>query len=306
MHFDRRFVIVVGCSLLWAFLVASLFYKVAASGRQPRGPATQKTLVVAAQALPFGALIGPESVKTIQVPEALFPKGGSSRTEDVLGRSVVSPIEPDEPVVEVRIAPKGSGVGLAPMIPPGLRAIAVKVNEVVGVAGFVLPGMRVDVLATGRPPTSSDTVTTTVLQNIPVLSAGQTIQVDTKGQPISATVVTLLVSPPQAEAVTLANNEGHIQLVLRNNSDREVTHTSGRQSRELFGIEPHAPAPVAHEPELARPRRVVAAPVPVPAIPTAPPVHVERLPVPHPDEVIMIRGSQKTVEAAPAKDGPLK
>jgi len=294
MRFDRRFVIVVGCSLLWAFLVASLFYKVAASGRQPRGPVAEKTLVVAAQALPFGALIGPESVKTIQVPEALFPKGGSSRTEDVLGRSVVSPIEPDEPVVEVRIAPRGSGVGLAPMIPLGLRAIAVKVNEVVGVAGFVLPGMRVDVLVTGRPPTSSDTVTTTVLQNIPVLSAGQTIQVDTKGQPISATVVTLLVSPPQAEALTLANSEGHIQLVLRNNSDQEVTHTPGWQSHVLFAIEPHAPAPVVHEPELVRPRKVAAAPVP--AILTAPAVQVTRLPIPRPDEVIMIRGNQKTVE----------
>ena len=303
MRFDRRFLIVVGCSLLWAFLVASLFYKVAANGGQTRGPAPEKTLVVAAQALPFGALIGPESVKTIRVPEALFPKGGFPRTDDVLGRSVVSPIEPDEPVVEVRIAAKGSGVGLSPMIPPGLRAIAVKVNEVVGVAGFVLPGMRVDVLVTGRPPNSNDTVTTTVLQNIPVLSAGQSIQVDTKGQPISATVVTLLVSPPQAEALTLANSEGRVQLVLRNNSDQQVTRTPGWQSRELFAIEPHATAPVAPEPGLLRPRAVVAQPARAPVIPV-PAKTVSR--PPPPDEVIMIRGNQKTVEPAPAKDGQLK
>ena len=301
MRFDRRFLIVVGCSLLWALLVASLFYRAAANGGQPHAPAPGKTLVVAAQPLPFGALIGAESVKTIQVPVALFPKGGFARTEDVLGRSVVSPIEPDEPVVEVRIAPKGSGVGLSPMIPPGLRAIAVKVNEVVGVAGFVLPGMRVDVLVTGRPPNSNDTVTTTVLQNIPVLSAGQSIQVDTKGQPISATVVTLLVSPPQAEALTLANSEGRIQLVLRNNSDQQVTRTPGWQSRELFAIDPHAGAPVAPEPVSVRPRVVVAGPVRPPAPPPVPAAAVSRPPAPHPDEVIMIRGNQRTVEPAPPR-----
>lgn len=298
MRFDRRFVIVVGCSLLWAFLVASLFYRVAANAGPPRGSVPGKMLVVASQALPFGALISSESIKTIRVPETLFPKGGFSRTEDVLGRSVVSPIEPDEPVVEVRIAPKGSGVGLAPMIPPGLRAIAVKVNEVVGVAGFVLPGMRVDVLVTGRPPGLNDTVTTTVLQNIPVLSAGQSIQVDTKGQPISATVVTLLVSPPQAEALTLANSEGHVQLVLRNNSDQEVARTPGRQLRELLALEPHAVAAVAPEPRPMRPRMVIAGPARVPPIVTAPVAQVPRPPVPRPDEVIMIRGNLKTVEAA--------
>jgi pilus assembly protein CpaB len=297
MRFDRRFVIVVGCSLLWAFLVASLFYRVAANG-QPRGPAPGKPLVVAAQALPFGAMIGPHSVKTIEVPDALFPKGGSSHTEDVVGRSVVSPIEPDEPVLEARIAPKGSGVGLSPLIPPGLRAIAVKVNEVVGVAGFVLPGMRVDVLVTGRPPNSNETVTTTVLQNIPVLSAGQSIQVDTKGQPISATVVTLLVNPAQAEALTLANSEGHIQLVLRNNSDQQVARTSGWQSRELYAVEPRATTPMATEPGLVRPRIVVPGPARPVAIPPPPVPPVANLPVPHPDEVIMIRGNQKTVESA--------
>lgn len=298
MRLDRRFIIVVGCSLLWAFLVASLFYRVAANGGQPRGAAPGKTLVVAAQPLPFGSIIGPESVKTIQVPEALFPKGGFSRTEDVLERSVVSPIEPDEAVVEVRIAAKGSGVGLSPMIPPGLRAIAVRVNDVVGVAGFVLPGMRVDVLVTGHPPGLNDTVTATVLQNIPVLSAGQTIQADTKGQPISATVVTLLVNPPQAEALTLANTEGHIQLVLRNNSDQQVTRTPGRQSSELYSIAPHATAPVAPEAGLVRPRMVVARPARTPTIFPVPAAPVSRPPVPRSDEVIMIRGNQKTVESA--------
>ena len=297
MRLDRRFLIVVGCSLLWAFLVASLFYRVAGSGGKARAAAPGKPLVVAAQALAFGSSIGADSVKIIQVPENLFPKGGFSRKEDVVERTVVSAIEPDEPVVEVRIAPRGSGVGLAPMIPSGLRAIAVRVNDVVGVAGFVLPGMRVDVLVTGRPPGINDTVTTTVLQNIPVLSAGQTIQADTQGKPISTTVVTLLVDPPQAEALTLAITEGHIQLVLRNNSDQQVAPTPGRQSRDLYSLEPRA-APVAPKAVVVHPPRALpAAPphAPAAAKPASP------VPTPRPDEIMMIRGNQKSVEPAMPK-----
>jgi len=297
MRFDRRFLIVVGCSLLWAFIVASVFYRAVASGAQRRVPG--KPLVVAAQALPFGALLTADAVKIVEVPETMVPKGAFSRLDDVLERSVTSPIEPDEPIVAARIAARGSGVGLAPMIPPGLRAIAVKVNEVVGVAGFVLPGMRVDVLVTGHPPNGNDTVTTTVLQNIPVLSAGQTIQADTKGQPISATVVTLLVSPAEAEGLTLANSEGHIQLVLRNNSDQQLTRPPGRQSKELYAIDARAPSPPAASPTLPAPRpAAVKLPriVPVSVAPT-------RVTVPSPDEVIMIRGNQKTVEAALPRTG---
>src|ERR1051325_11723639 len=139
MRFDKRFAIVVGSSLLWAFLVAAVFYRVAGTSSKARSAPPEKALVVAAVPLPFGSVIGAESVKIIQAPETLFPKGGFSRKEDVLERSVVSSIELDEPVVEVRIATKGSGLGMAPMIPAGMRAISVKVNEVVGVSGFVLP-----------------------------------------------------------------------------------------------------------------------------------------------------------------------
>jgi len=307
VRFDRRFLIVVGCSLLWAFLVTSLFYRVASNSAHPHGVSGGRPLVVASQPLPFGARIGPETVKIIQVPETLFPKGGYSRPEDVIDRSVVSAIEQDEPVVEVRIAPRGSGVGMAPMIPPGLRAIAVRVNDVVGVAGFVLPGMRVDILVTGHPPASNETVTTTVLQNIPVLSAGQTMQADNKGQPISATVVTLLVNPAEAEALTLANSEGHIQLVLRNNTDRQVIRTPGSQTRELYAVGGRVmaapapdPAPVRSRPAVvASPVRTVA-PVVIP-VPVSSPPPVVTMPAPRSEEVIMIRGNQKTIEAAPSR-----
>ena len=149
-------------------------------------------------------------------------------------------------MVEARIAARGSGLGLGPLIPPGMRAMAVRVNDVVGVAGFVLPGMRVDVLVTGRPPGRAEAYTRTVLQNITVLSAGQTIDTDGKGQAINTPVVTLLVSPADAETLTLSNSEGHIQLVLRNSSDQQVAGTRGRQTLELYGAP--APAEPAAEP----------------------------------------------------------
>ena len=148
-----------------------------------------------------------------------------------------------------------------------MRAISVRVNDVVGVAGFVLPGMRVDVLVTGRPPGLADTVTRTVLQNIAVLSAGQTIQTDGKSQSITTPVVTLLVDPREAEALTLANNEGHIQLVLRNSTDRVARRNArpGIAASSMPRAPPAAPgwgqrrgtaqAPPAQPPARASPRR---------------------------------------------------
>jgi pilus assembly protein CpaB len=298
MRLNRRFVIVVGFSLLWALLVAGVFYRVASNSVHRSSTGTTKALVVATQSLPLGATISADSVKIVRVPENLFPKDGFSRMEDVIERPVVSPIQPEEAVVEARIGAKGSGVGLSPMIPPGLRAISVRVNDVVGVAGFVLPGMRVDVLVTGHPPGRDDTVTSTILQNIPVLSANQTIQTDGHSQPISATVVTLLVDPRQAEALTLANSEGHIQLVLRNATDQLVAQTPGRHLHELYGLAPEIHAAAVAEAPAARNRK--------PAMETVRPARVEPAVVPSPaaaraDEVIMIRGNQKTIEAAPQK-----
>lgn len=286
MRIDRRFAIVVGLSLIWALLVSAAFYRVAGSRGRSQGPQEQKLIVVAVEPMPVGTVIKPTSVKLSGVPASFFPKGGFSRIEDVLERPVISPIQPEEPVVEVRIGARGSGGGLAPLIPPGLRAIAVRVNDVVGVAGFVLPGMRVDVLVTGLPPGHEGMMTATVLQNITVLSAGQTIQVDAKSQSINTPVVTLLVTPAQAEALTLANNEGKIQLILRNSIDQQVAATGGRELRELYGLARRetAPAPaVQYRPAPAPP--AVAAPAAI---------------MPHlleaPEGIVVIRGNQKFIE----------
>jgi pilus assembly protein CpaB len=162
----------------------------------------------------------------------------------------------------------------------------VRVNDVVGVAGFVMPGMRVDVLVTGRPPGSDGVFTTTCLQNILVLAAGTVLQPDARGQAINAPNVTLLVSPEQAEILTLAGNEGRIQLVLRNGSDQAIERTAGRSLHELFGgrrQEKPAEAPAPRP----RPKPVQVAVAPPPPPPPPPP--------PAPEQVVVFRGSDRTV-----------
>jgi pilus assembly protein CpaB len=293
MHFDRRFVLVISVSTACALLVAGTFYRMArgTGGRGRQAP--EKQVVVATQLLPTGSLVGRASVKLRGVPESLFPAGAFSRLEDVLERPVISAIQADEPVVEARLAVKGSGLGLGPMIPPGMRAISVRVNDVVGVAGFVLPGMRVDVLVTGKPPNRGDMETQTVLQNITVLSAGQTTQTDGKSQPIVTPVVTLLVSPAEAESLTLSNVEGKIQLVLRNSTDQATVPTSGRRLHDIYGAPPEVPPAKAEPPKVRRAAAPVVAAAPPAAAAAAPPAPARAA---EPEQMTVIRGGVKKVE----------
>jgi pilus assembly protein CpaB len=299
---DRRFFMVLGVSLVFALLVTAVVYPWASrsnASTKKQETTDQKDLVVTTRPLGVGVIIKPADVKVTKISLDAFPKGAFSKVEEVLDRPVISNMLLEEPVVEGRLAVKGSGLGLAPTIPVGMRAVSVRVNDVAGVAGFVLPGMRVDVLVTGHPPNSEGTMTSTALQNMLVLSAGQTIQADGRGQAIQAPTVTLLATPEQAETLTLANSEGHIQLVLRNSSDDKVEATNGRYVNELYGeskprvIAKPAPPPSDFGPA---PRRVaVAAPVPAPiAAPPPPP--------PAPDQIVMIRGNQRTVEVIPNKN----
>jgi pilus assembly protein CpaB len=301
VRIDRRFLLALAASLVWGALVAGGFHALAGrAGRKAKAAGRDRQLVVAASALPVGANISRASVKLRAVPEAVFPKGGFERIEDVLERPVISAIQPDEPVIAARIAERGSGLGLAPLIPPGMRALAVRVNDVVGVAGFILPGMRVDVLVTGRPEGSAGSRTRTVLQNIAVLSAGQTVETDGKSQSISATVVTLLVNPAEAEALALGASEGRIQLVLRNSADAGIASTRGKQLGELFGsaAEPVAAPPAApSKPTPEKPSREKSRPEP--AIAAAPPVQPAAAIPSRSEQVLVIRGTVKTLEAAP-------
>src|SRR3954454_4224653 len=234
---DRRFLTVLGVSLVFALVVSSIFYQVTAragNGPKKSEPSEQKDIVIAARPLSVGTTVKPGDVKLAKITGEAFPKGGFAKVEEVIDRPVVSNILMDEPLLEGRLAARGSGLGLAPIIPVGMRAVTVRVTDVAGVAGFVLPGLRVDVLVTGRPADSDGTVTTTCLQNILVLSAGQTIQPDSRGQAINTPTVTLLVNPEQAEVLILAGNEGRIQLVLRNSSDQGIEKTPGSDVRALY------------------------------------------------------------------------
>jgi pilus assembly protein CpaB len=199
------------------------------------GPASAEILV-AARGLEIGTLIKDTDVKAGQWVGPL-PAGAILKKEDAVGRGVVSAIYEGEPLLDNRLAAAGAGGGLAATIPPGMRAVAVRVNDVVGVAGFVVSGMRVDVLISGNPPgsTASGPKVKTLLQNIEVLSAGQNFQKDNEGKPVQVPVVNLLVTPDQAEILSLASNETRIQLILRNPLDTQATNTPGTAMSTLFG-----------------------------------------------------------------------
>ena len=299
---DRRFLTVLGVSLVFALVVSSIFYQM--SARATNGPkkAEQSDLqdiVVAVKPLPVGVTVKPDDIKVAKIPSAAFPKGAFSKPEEVIDRPIISNVLLEEPILEGRLAARGSGLGLAPSIPVGMRAVSVRVNDVVGVAGFVLPGMHVDVLVTGRPPGGGDnTMTTTALQNITVVGAGQTVQADPRGQAINAPTVTLLVTPEQAEVLALAGSEAKIQLVLRNGSDKSVSNTAGRRMNDIYKVKA-GDARAAREKSDdgdEKPRRVRPRPKPVMMAQAPPPAAVAPPPPPPPDQVVIIRGNQKTVE----------
>ena len=138
----------------------------------------------------------------------------------------------------MKLASKDGGAGLPPAITPGMRAVSVKVNEVIGVAGYVLPGTRVDVVVTMSPTLQpQDSTSKVILTNVRVLAAGTKIERDTdKNKPVAVTVVTLLVDPNDAEKLTLAATDGKIQLALRNPLDKDAPATRGVRPAVLVGM----------------------------------------------------------------------
>jgi pilus assembly protein CpaB len=204
-------------------------------------------VMVAATDLDIGAEITAENVRTINWPKNSVPQFAFTEPKDVIGRGIVMPMIQNEPFLPMKLAGKDGGTGLTPAIPPGLRAVSVKVNEVIGVAGYVLPGTHVDVVATVSPTMNqSDMTTKVILTNVEVLAAGTKIERTTdKDKPIPVTVVTMLVDPEQAERLTLASTEGKIQLALRNPLDRLTPVTKGIKPAALLGATATTPKPVA-------------------------------------------------------------
>jgi len=203
-------------------------------------------IVVAANDLPPGITLAAKDVTLQEWPgDVPSPTGSFSKAEDVVGRPLIRSMGAKEPILQRDLAVQGSGIGLSAKIPTGMRATAVRSNEIVGVAGFLYPGSRVDVLATFTPPGGSGPVTQTVLQGVEVLTAGQTIEPDPQGKPETVNVVTLLLSPEDSQKVLLTSGLGNIQFVLRSGADQKNVDIRPTRLAQLLQPEtlPAPPAP---------------------------------------------------------------
>jgi pilus assembly protein CpaB len=243
---NKRFVGVLIFAAAVALAVSSLLYRALKNSSAQQAPVpTSAKIAVAAKDLEVGVVIKEDDVKLADW-SGPFPDGATSRPQELVGRGVISAIGAKEPVLERRLAPKGAGGGFSVLIPPGMRAVPLRVNEVAGVAGFVVAGMHVDVLISGNTPSGDNrqgTVTKTLLQNIEVLSAGQDFRKDPEGKPMVVQVITVLATPEQAEMLSLASAQTTVQLSLRNPMDKAVAKTPGTSVGNLFTGAKGAPAP---------------------------------------------------------------
>jgi pilus assembly protein CpaB len=228
-------------------------------------------VAVAARSLPTGARITAQDVKLIAWPAESQVPGSYPAIEPLVDRGLVAGVSENEPLTDHKLAPIESGAGLPPSIPPGMRAMSVRVDEVIGVAGFVVPGTRVDVVVTLPASGSFDeTMTRTVVSNVLVLTAGTRIDQERAkgGEPLPSTVITLALTPDDGERVALAAAEGKVSLALRNPLDVAPTQSSGVRVAALRGT-PNA------TPMMPKPRSVPARPAPAPepvAVPAPAPV----------------------------------
>ena len=249
-------------ALLIALMVSGLFtFWLSQRYSKPRASApVRHQYVAAAVNLEAGEVLRPASLNLIDWPENVPLGGAFSKPEEVADRVVLYPLSAGQPILERQLASVGSGSGLAAKIPEGMRAISLKSDDVVGVAGFILPGTNVDVLVTYHAVGSSEPLTATILQDVKVLAAGQKFQPDPEGKATSVNVVTLLVKPDDADRVVLASSQGEVHFVLRNGTDREQVKGNRIQLSELDG----SPPPIKPAPQvISRPAR-----------PTAPPAYV--------------------------------
>jgi pilus assembly protein CpaB len=229
-------------------------------------------VVVAAADLSLGAALKVEDLKVLNFPQGQAPEGTFAAPAEIAGRGLIVSVVKGEPILPTKLAPKEAGAGLPPVIPEGMRAVSVRVNEVIGVAGYVLPGSRVDVITTVSPTNKPEDATSkVVLANVLTLTSGTRLEQDQKeGKPVQVTVVTLAVSPEQAERLALASTEGKIQLALRNPLDQTAPPTPGiRPAGLLGGVKAPEPVKTAYTGTRRRdPQAVTVAAAPVVAPPT--------------------------------------
>ena len=195
---------------------------------------SRANVVLSNRYLPVGSVVTERDVKVVSWPGDAVPIGYIRSVKDAVGRGVITPVAENEPLLATKMSTKDAGGGLPIIIRDGMRAVSVRVDEVIGVAGFVLPGTRVDVMLTlDKSPERPQAITKTLLQNVQTLAAGQSVTRDKEGKPQTVTVITLLVSPDDAELLALASKEGRLQLALRNTLDTLAVTTSGARADKL-------------------------------------------------------------------------
>jgi pilus assembly protein CpaB len=254
---NRRLLTILILAFVIAGACAFLVAKLVGSRIQGNKPASTTHVVAAAADIKLGTILTKDNLTTVEIAGVL-PKGFLTKPEDAIGRGVISDLYAGEPILDNRLAAVGSGGGLAAAIPQGMRACAIRVD------------MRVDILVSGTPPglqdVSQGSQSRTLLQNIQVLSAGTDIQKDAEGKAKPVQVVNVLVSPEQAETLTLATNQGsvRIQLVLRNPLDTKTDPVQGTAMSAIFGdkiaapAKPHTVAPKAvKKPEAEPPIEII-------------------------------------------------
>jgi len=271
MDWNRRTAAVVAIAVLLAAVASLGMYRVVS--RRPAAEAAVKTVdvIVAQHPLKLGTAITKGDVKLARWPADAQVPGVFAKVEDVLQRGLITDVEVNEPLTNAKLAPLEAGAGLPPSIPAGMRAISVKVNEVIGVAGFVVPGTRVDVMVTlTNRQQQQESTSRVVVGNVQVLTAGTRYDQENAkdGKPIPSTVVTLLVSPEDGERIALAAAEGQIMLTLRNPLDTAPTATTGVGTAGLFGSQPASAVAKPHVTKApARAAELVVTPAPTPAAP---------------------------------------
>jgi pilus assembly protein CpaB len=243
---------------LGAFVSFVVYKNLLSKSNASNEPGTD--VIVAASDVQVGAKLQDGDVRSVKVPASVAPPNFFRSKSQIIGRGVILPIQRGEFILPSKLAAENAGSGLPSLIPPGMRAVSVRVNEVVAVAGFVVPGTRVDVLLTGNPAGANEPQTTTVLENVAVIAAGQRLERNAAGDPQTTPVITLLVSPDDAQKLTLASSQGHIQLALRNPVDTKKQDLAAMKANGLYrNLTPVAPPP---RPKSAKVTKVEAPPAP--------------------------------------------
>jgi pilus assembly protein CpaB len=234
---QNRMIVGLAIALVVAFVLSTVVYKQFQKASAVK-PVDTEHVVVAASAMPLGTRVDASNLKLISWPAGQSVAGMFNSIDQAANRALITPVAANEMILDGKLAPKEAGAGLPAVIPQGMRAMSVAVNDVIGVAGFVTPGTKVDVLVTGKlvgpNHTEEDTITRTILENVGVLAAGQKIEQDREGKPQTVPVITLLVSPEDAARLAMASTQGKIQLALRNTVDTKRVDPPSVLEANLF------------------------------------------------------------------------